>query len=69
MRTAEVIKKIRDAAREAGVEFETFERARHTGIRVGAKRTTIGRHRETSNQMAEKIYKQLEEVLGEGWWR
>lgn len=69
MRTAEVIKKIRKAARAADLEFEVFERTNHTGIRVGAKKTTIGRHSETPNLMAEAIYKQLEEVLGEGWWR
>lgn len=69
MRTSEVLKKIRKAAASAGVEFETFERTNHTGIRVGSKKTTIGRHRETSNLMAETIFKQLEEVLGEDWWR
>jgi hypothetical protein len=69
MRTAEVIRTIRKAAQAAGVEFELFDRTNHTGIRVGSKRTTIGRHTETSNLMAEKIYKQLEEVLGKDWWR
>lgn len=69
MRTAEVIKKIRKAAGRAGVEFELFERSNHTGIRVGNKKTTVGRHRETSNLMAETIYKQLESELGKDWWR
>lgn len=64
-----MIKKIREAARDAGLDFQTFERSSHTGIQVGGKRTTIGRHTETPNLMAEKIYKQLEEVLGEDWWR
>lgn len=69
MRTAEVIKKIRNEARKQGVAFETFERTNHTGIRVGSITTTIGRHRETSNLMAETIYKQVEPALGKGWWR
>lgn len=69
MKTTAVIKKIRRAAEAAGLEFEVFERKGHTGIRVGAKKTTIGRHRETPEGMAEKIYRQLQGELGEGWWR
>lgn len=69
MKTSEVLKKIRKAAKAANLEFEVFERKNHTGIRVGTKKTTIGRHTETSNLMAETIYKQLEEVLGKDWWR
>lgn len=69
MKTVAVIKKIKKAAKDAGVEFETFERTNHTGIRVGSIKTTIGRHSETSNLMAEIIFKQLEPELGEDWWR
>jgi len=69
MKTAAVIRKIRKAAKNAGAEFELFERTRHSGIRVGRTKTTIGRHSETSNLMAETIYRQLEGELGEGWWR
>ncbi|MDR1990249.1 MAG: hypothetical protein LBQ09_08480, partial [Acidobacteriaceae bacterium] len=61
MRTEEVIDTIKRAARAAGVTFTRFERAHHTGLQIGPKRTTIGRHRETSNLMAERIYKQLED--------
>lgn len=69
MKTTAVIKKIKQAAKAAGVEFELFERKGHTGIRVGSKKTTIGRHAETSNLMAQTIFKQLEGELGKGWWR
>lgn len=69
MKTVAVIRKIRKAAKKSGVEFELFERTRHSGIRVGQTRTTIGRHSETSNLMAETIYRQLEGELGKGWWR
>lgn len=69
MKTKAVIKMIREAANAAGVEFELFERKGHTGIRVGSKKTTIGRHTETTDDMAEKIYRQLQDELGQGWWR
>lgn len=69
MKTAQVLKKIRQAAKDAGLEFSTKEGANHTKITVGAKTTTIGRHTETGDLMAQKIYKQLEGELGEGWWR
>lgn len=64
-----MIKKIRKAAKAAGLDFEVVERTNHTGLQVGDKKTTIGRHSETSNLMAETIYKQLEVVLGKDWWR
>ncbi|MFT4299347.1 MAG: hypothetical protein QM597_06930 [Aeromicrobium sp.] len=69
MKTKAAIKKIREAAEKAGLEFEQFERKGHTGIRVGSKKTTIGRHTETPDGMAEKIYRQLQDELGQGWWR
>lgn len=43
------MKRIKQAAKDAGVEFETFPRKGHQGIRVGSIKTTIGRHSETSN--------------------
>lgn len=69
MKTREAIKKIQKAAKAAGLEFELTELTNHTGIRVGNKKTTIGRHSEIPNLMAQKIFKQLEGELGEGWWR
>lgn len=69
MKTAAVIKKIKKACDAAGIEFELFDRKGHQGIRVGSKKTTIGRHTETADLMAKKIYKQLEVELGEDWWR
>jgi len=69
VKTVALIKKIRKAAKDAGLEFELTERTNHTRIRVGSKRTTIGRHTETPDLMAESICKQLEVELGKGWWR
>lgn len=66
MKTKAVIKQ---AANAAGLEFELFSRTNHQGIRVGNTKTTIGRHNETPDLMAETIYKQLEGELGRGWWR
>lgn len=69
MKTADVLRKIKKAAKAAGLEYETYELRNHTGIRVGIVSTTIGRHRETPDLFAETIYKQLEEALGKDWWR
>lgn len=69
MKTAEVLKRIRRAAKTAGLDFATTQGSNHTKIIVGTKTTTIGRHTETSDLMAYRIYKQLEDVLGKGWWR
>ncbi len=41
---------------------------RHTGIRCGGVATTVRRHNEIPEQLAETIYKQLAPALGEGWW-
>jgi len=38
-------------------------------MEVGDVRTTIGRHRETTDLAAESLYKQLEPALGKGWWK
>lgn len=69
MRRTELLRKIRKAARSAGVTYEEFEMTRHTGLTVGGARTTIARHAEIPDQMAEVIFKQLQDVLGKGWWR
>lgn len=37
MKRAEVIKRLRRAAKDAGVEFEIVELTNHTGIVVGGK--------------------------------
>ena len=69
MKTTQVLKKIRRAAKRAGVTYEEFERTNHLGIKVGNVKTTIGRHNETADLAAESLYKQLEPALGKGWWR
>lgn len=69
MKRGDVIRKIRKAAKAKGVDCELFERTNHTGIQCGSVRTTIGRHNEISDLMAETIYKQLEPALGKRWWK
>jgi hypothetical protein len=69
MKRTVVLKKIAKAAKTAGVEFSTKELTNHTGVTVGAVRTTIGRHSEVSEGTAEALYRQLQPALGKGWWR
>lgn len=45
-----------------------YELTRHTGIRCGTVATTIPRHSEIANQLAEAIFRQLAPALGERWW-
>lgn len=66
-RTA-VFKKIRQGAKNAGVGFEMYELARHTGVRCGDVTSTVPRHNEIPEEMAEVIFKQLVPVLGKRWW-
>lgn len=68
MKRSAVIKKIRQGAKNAGAAFEMSELTRHTGIRCGGVATTVPRHNEITEQMAETIYKQLAPALGERWW-
>lgn len=68
MKRTAIIKKIRHGARNARLDVEMYELTRHTGIRCGGVATTIPRHSEIPEQMAEVIYKQLAPALGERWW-
>lgn len=69
MKRKAVIKKIKQAADEAGLPFRLTELTRHTGVTVGTHRSTLGRHNEIDEITVKKFYKQFEEVLGEGWWK
>lgn len=69
MKRRDLLKKIRQAAKAHGASYEEFEMTRHTGVVVGDTRTTVARHNEIQDRMAVVIFKQLEQELGEGWWR
>jgi len=45
------------------------EGARHTIYKLAGKRIPIERHTEIDDLLAEKIFKECEEVLGSRWWR
>ncbi|HEY5201390.1 MAG TPA: type II toxin-antitoxin system HicA family toxin [Acidothermaceae bacterium] len=70
MKRRALTKTINDAARVAGVSW-TLERqgASHEIWRCGLVRVTIPRHREINEITAGSIVKQLDAVLGEGWWK
>lgn len=69
MKRAEVLRKIKKAAKAADLDYTEVEGGRHTKITVGSKSTVVARHNEIADLMAKIIFKQLEEVLGEGWWK
>lgn len=69
MKRAAVLKRIRKAAKQADVDYVETEGSNHTRLQVGAVRTTVGRHSEIVDLMAETIFKQLEPELGERWWK
>ncbi len=69
MKRADVLKKIRKAAKAQGLAYTERELTRHTGITVGDVSTTVARHTEIPDLFAETIFKQLEPALGKGWWR
>lgn len=69
MKRKQVLKRLHQAAREAGLSFEIVELTNHTGVIVGGKRSTLARHSEVDEVTVQKFFKQFEGVLGERWWR
>lgn len=69
MKRNDVLKQIRKAAKRQGVHVETFSMTNHDGLVCGEARTTIPRHTEIPDRMAETIFKQLEPALGSRWWK
>ncbi len=67
MKRSQVIKRLREAARAAGLDMEVVELTRHTGIIVGGHRSTLGRHSEVDEITVVKFFKQYEDVLGKEW--
>lgn len=69
MKRAEVIKKLRKQAKEAGLEFAEYELKNHTGIKIGNTKSTLGRHSEVDDVTARKFFDQFANEFGKGWWR
>jgi hypothetical protein len=66
----DVIRKIERAARSASVSWTIHsEGANHSIYLLGGKRIPVARHAEIDERLAEKMFKECGEVLGEGWWR
>ncbi|HEX9519717.1 MAG TPA: hypothetical protein VF940_26520 [Streptosporangiaceae bacterium] len=70
MKRRDVIRKISKAAGQRGVVWEPFkEGGNHTIYLLGGKRIPVPRHTEIDDGLAEKMFRECEEVLGRGWWR
>ncbi|WP_026174438.1 hypothetical protein [Acaricomes phytoseiuli] len=69
MKRAEVLKRLRRQAKQAGLEYSEFELTNHTGIRIGGTRSTLGRHSEVDDVTARKFFDQFAAEFGKGWWR
>lgn len=70
MKRREVIKKIGKEAKQQDVHWDVHtEGGRHTIYLLGGKKIPIERHNEIDDGLAEKIFKECEEVLGRRWWR
>lgn len=64
-----MIQRLKKEAKRRGLEFEVFELTNHSGIRVGACRSTLGRHSEIADVTAHAFWDQFADELGKGWWR
>jgi hypothetical protein len=65
-----VIKKIEQGAKHKGVAWVLHsEGANHSIYMLAGKRIPIERHSEIDDLLAEKVFKECEEVLGRRWWR
>lgn len=69
MKRQAVLKRIRLAARDAGLSYREVELTNQTGVVVGGTRSTIGWHSEVPDGTARAFFKQFEQELGKGWWR
>jgi hypothetical protein len=69
VKRSEVLRRVRRAARDAGVSCEIVELTNHTGVIVGGLRSTLGRHTEIDDVTARRFFDQFAQVLGKGWWR
>ncbi|ROQ16815.1 MULTISPECIES: ribonuclease PH [unclassified Curtobacterium] len=64
-----MLKRIKIAARTAGLEYREVELTNQTGVVVGSTRSTIGRHSEIADGTGRAFFKQYEQELGKLWWR
>ncbi len=70
MNQRDILKKIKAAAKAAGVEYDVREGGNHTIVYLnGHKATVVSRAPGLPDQYAQVVYKQCETDLGKGWWR
>lgn len=59
MKRRDLLKLLADAAREAGMELELHEGAKHTRVTMGDRRSVVPRHTEVNETTAKAILKQM----------
>lgn len=70
MRRSDLLRRIARRARAGRVEWRRVREGRQHEIwQCGTTRVSVARHREINNYTAEAIMKDLEQDLGEDWWR
>lgn len=69
MKRKAVLDKLKNAAKDAGFDFDQYELTNHTGIKIGTTKSTLGRHSEIDDVTAHKFFDQFANELGKGWWR
>ena len=70
MKRRDLLRRIAQAAKASGVDWGVArEGANHTVYSLGGQMVPIPRHTEIIDRMAEVIFKQCSDALGEGWWK
>jgi hypothetical protein len=70
VRQSELKRRIAEAAADRAVIWMMVRQGkRHEVWACGSARVTIPRHREVNEYTAQGIFRDLEVVLGEDWWR
>jgi hypothetical protein len=70
MKRRALIRRISDACANTGAELTLVRQgSRHEVWAVEGFAFAVPRHREISDRTAEAIMRDLEPILGEGWWR
>ncbi len=70
MRRRELLDRIREAAEARDLDLDQVrEGKKHTIFRVRSVQFSVPRHTEINHITAEGIFKDLQVVLGERWWR
>lgn len=59
MKRADLMKQLRDFARDTGQPYSETEGGSHTKVTIGNRRTVVPRHREINEITAKSILKQV----------